>query len=427
MPKKIAAPQAELHVFWDTEHVGTLEARPNGRVRFTYDKDWLKTRNFPISISMPCREEKYDAQVSTIFFENCVPEGGIKAELAQARHIDTADTFNFLREYGRDMAGALSILDKGEPDTDEEYEDITEALENELSRRDPEVPINLFLLFDANLSLAGGQDKLPVLYRDGRFLLSRKSSPTSHIIKPMHSLFRDMPYNEHFCMSLAGKIGLPVQGAAVVNIGGTAVYMTERYDRYSKDGHIFRLHQEDFCQALTVPAEHKYQMKGGPGWQALVNVLVDNPFEERMRSLNTLVDAAIFNFIIGNTDAHAKNFSILYDRENRSMSLAPLYDICSVYPYREHIRHNRIAMSIGKKFNTDKLTVEDWREFAAIFSLSTADLAERIDRMANFAMERIPETLEEHAQLYKNTKIPGVIAKKAMEIATMMKNLAGEL
>jgi serine/threonine-protein kinase HipA len=427
MPKKIATPQAELHVFWDTEHVGTLEARPNGRIRFTYDKQWLEIRDFPISISMPCRKETYDAQTSTVFFENCVPEGGIKAELAQARHIDTADTFSFLREYGRDMAGAISILDKGEPDTDEDYEDITEALESELSRRDPEVPINLFLLFDANLSLAGGQDKLPVLYKNGRFLLSRKSSPTSHIIKPMHSLFRDMPYNEHFCMSLAGKTGLPAQGAAVVTLGGTAVYMIERYDRYIKDGRIFRLHQEDFCQALTVPAEHKYQINGGPGWQELVNVMVDNPFEERMRSLNALVDAAIFNFIVGNTDAHAKNFSILYDRENRSMSLAPLYDICSVYPYRDHIRHNRIAMSIGKKFNTDKLTVEDWREFAAIFSLAVGDLAEKIDKMAHSVTESIPETLEEHAELYKSTNIPGVIAKKAMEIALVMKNLAEKL
>lgn len=408
-------PQAELNVFWGDDQVGSLYSRPNGRVRFAYSPEWLAGPALPISISLPCRPEAHDAAVSSNFFDNYIPEGDIKTELARSRHFSFHDIYMFLREFGKDMAGALTIQEHQPACTHSNYEDITATLEDILAKRDVLSPVNLFVLLDANLSLAGAQDKLPVLYRDGRFFLSRGNAPTSHIIKPAHALFRDMPHNEHFCMTLAGKIGLDVQTVDIVRLGGTPVYMIKRFDRYEKNDQIFRLHQEDFCQALSVPAIRKYEEQGGPGWADMAQVILENPFNDRGSAMNSLVDAAVYNFIIGNTDAHGKNFSILHDRQNGHLSLAPLYDICSVYPYGDIIKkQDRMAMSICRKRRMDKLDEDDWHDFAGIFYLSEDELAERITYLADAVENNIHSVLEAHKNLYAGTDVPALVADHAL-------------
>jgi serine/threonine-protein kinase HipA len=332
----------------------------------------------------------------------------------------------FLREFGRDMAGALSIQEQSLRDVSHDYEDITIRLEDILSKRDKRVPLNLFLLLDANLSLAGGQDKLPVLYVNGRFFLSRGNSPTSHIIKPMHTLFRDFPHNEHFCMTLARKIGLNVQETDIVAIGGEPVYIIKRYDRLENGGQFTRLHQEDFCQALSIPSIRKYQTNGGPGWPELLNVLTENPFINRDEDIDALVNAAIYNFVIGNTDAHGKNFSLLHHREGKEgfLSLAPLYDICSVYPYRDTVTHNRMAMSIGKKQRFDKLDEENWKEFAELAHLSEEELAEKMFAVADAVENNAHAVLESHKDMYAKTDVPKIIVEHALRQTAEIKAMA---
>ena len=416
-------PISELHVFWNMDHVGVLTARQNGRVRFAYSPEWLTQPALPVSISLPCQPEIFDADVSTHFFENYIPEGKIKTELASARHIASHDIFSFLLEFGRDMAGALSIQKGIDLDAPSEYEDITDRLEELLSKRDTQSPLNLFLLLDANLSLAGGQDKLPVLYQDGRFFLSRGCNPTSHIIKPMHTIFRDLPYNEHFCMSLAKAVGLNVQKTEIIDLGGTPVYMIERFDRSVQNGRLIRLHQEDFCQALSIPAIQKYQIRGGPGWPELMKVLEENPFINRSHEINALVNIAIYNCIIGNTDAHGKNFSIFHRREGH-VSLTPFYDLCSIYPYKDIIKHNRMAMSIGGKQRFDKLDEDNWRKFAEIVCLSEEEMSEKMTSVANAIENGTHSVLETHKELYGKTDIPKIISEQAMRYAEEMKTMA---
>jgi len=422
-------PQTELHVFWDTDHVGALAARSNGRVRFTYSREWLAGPALPVSISLPCQVEAHDADASTNFFENFIPEGSIKTELAKSRHIASSDIFSFLREFGKDMAGALSIQEHALQDATLVYEDITERLEDILSKRDTSIPLNLFLLLDANLSLAGGQDKLPVLYQNGRFFLSRGCAPTSHIIKPMHTFLRDLPHNEHFCMTLAKHIGLRVQDADIVTVGGEPVYIIQRFDRTDLNGRLVRLHQEDFCQALSVPAIRKYQAQGGPGWPEMVTVITENPFIRYSRDIAALADVALFNLIIGNTDAHGKNFSLLHHREGGTghFSLAPFYDICSVHPYREVIKHSRMAMRIGNKLRFDELDVVHWRDFAGVFRLSGEELAKRMDAIAGAVESNVQSVLETHKALYANSNIPRIIADAALRHAAEIKAMAGRL
>jgi serine/threonine-protein kinase HipA len=424
----IDLPPTELHVFWAEDHIGLLSARPNGRVRFTYSPEWLAGPAIPVSISLPCQAETHDAEVSTIFFENYMPEGEIKTELAKARKIASHDIFMFLREFGRDMAGALSLQEEPVMNPASDYEDITARLEDILSKRDRRLPLNLFLKLDANLSLAGGQDKLPVLYRDGRFFLSRGNAPTSHIIKPMHTLFKDLPHNEHYCMSLARNVGLNVLETDIVTLGGEPVYMIKRFDRLERAGRLARLHQEDFCQALSIPAARKYQVKGGPGWPELMKVISENPFKNRDKDLEALIDAAIYNFIIGNTDAHGKNFSILYGQaKSGSLSLAPFYDLCSTYPYGDIVTSKRLAMSIGKKQRFDRVEAENWRQFAEVVDLAREELAEKMTKVAEAVEAGSQVVLEAHKELYARTGVPGTIAEQAGRQAAEVRTMAERL
>jgi serine/threonine-protein kinase HipA len=429
MKKTMAANigMSALDVYWHEKHVGKITRRGSGRVRFAYAESWLNANGPQISISMPCQRGQFNADISSNFFENFMPEGTIKKELAQNRRLAAHDLFDFLSEFGRDMAGALTIADENaEPPPPPGYEDITDALAHHLAKRNFKEPINLFLLLDANLSLAGGQDKLPVRYTAGRFELPRGNAPTTHIIKPVHSLFHDLPFNEHFCMTLATRAGLEAAKTEIVYLEGQPVYMVERFDRVIRDGNVIRLHQEDFCQATSIPAAGKYQAKGGPGFAEMFNVLQNNMFNNRSRDTDALIKAAIFNVIVGNTDAHGKNFSVIHHGGN--LSLAPLYDLCSVYPYEDLIPgHHKLAMSIGDTYRVDHLKIKDWQKFAEVFQIDDGSLAEAMSGVSDLVIGHADRVLEEYRELYARTGIPAVIAARAVERACLLKKIADQL
>lgn len=228
------------------------------------------------------------------------------------------------------------------------------------------------------LSLAGAQDKLPVVLSGDRIGLPRHGTPSSHILKPAIHTVRDSVINEGFCLALASAMKLNTARSGIKRIGERFFLLIERYDRVvDEHGYLQRLHQEDFCQASGVAPEFKYQNEGGPDFRSCFELvrLVTRPNAPQVLRL---LDYVIFNALIGNHGAHAKNFSLLYRREG--VVLAPFYDVLStaVYPHLA----SSMAMKIGSKYRFEDVQARHWAQFADTAGLSVAQTRKRILELA---------------------------------------------
>jgi len=243
-----------------------------------------------------------------------------------------------------------------------------------------------------SLSLAGAQSKIPVVLVEGEIALPAPGQATSHILKPPIERFSGTTENEAFAMRLAEKVGLTVAKVEIKRAGGRSFLLVERYDRIrSEDGVLRRLHQEDFCQALGFTSDRKYAADGGPTFRECFDLLrraASRPAVEVLK----LFDAAIFNLIIGNADAHAKNYSLLH-RNNGSIELAPLYDLLSTVYYPE--LSPRLAMKIAKRNTLEDLKSGDWEKFAEETGLALRFIITRARELANAVGEAINETKHE--------------------------------
>ncbi|MDP3177945.1 MAG: type II toxin-antitoxin system HipA family toxin [Spirochaetaceae bacterium] len=310
---------------------------------FRYDKDALRRPGArALSASLPLREAEYTQAKAMPFFAGLLPDGELKRRIADFLHVSETSTLRLLEALGGECAGTVSLI----PDAaDEErgmaeearpsYEEISpealEAMIRDADRRPLLAPSG-----DARLSLAGAQEKLPLLLKDRRWYLPRGGAPSSHILKPGSPLFPEIV-----------QLGRPV-------------LVVRRYDRRSSpDGQIERIHQEDFCQALGIMPDMKYQADGGPGFAdiaKLVRGLCSNPLDD----LGSFIDIAIFNLLIGNCDAHGKNFSLRY--EGPRISFSPFYDLVSTTAWPE--LSTKLSMRFGKEYRLENLSSDDLGSFA---------------------------------------------------------------
>ncbi len=204
------------------------------------------------------------------------------------------------------------------------------------------------------LSLAGAQDKLPVVVDDsGRIGLTRGQTPSTHIIKTPIERLNHTVVNEAFRPMVGRQLGADVVDASAERVAGQEFLLVKRYDRRESDDGIVRLHQEEFCQALGVPTARKYQAEGGPSLAdcfALVRRATAVPAREVIK----LLDDVVLNFLLGNHDAHGKNFSLLYPPESGQAVLAPAYDVLSTFAYRRtHNLTRKMAISIGGEYHPE--------------------------------------------------------------------------
>ncbi|OQY11613.1 MAG: serine/threonine protein kinase [Desulfobacteraceae bacterium 4572_19] len=393
-----------LLVIWDEVLVGTLERHTKGRVVFQYSQDWLNGFAKSISLSLPCRKEKYSPGISTAFFENLLPESDVKTVLAFNRRFNKNDTFAFFENFGEDCAGALSVLSEGNQInfSSGEYECIDNELINVLDKI--AVSPEKYKLFpqmkQARLSIAGAQDKLPVYIKKNRFYLPLTSgSATTHIIKPASAILPDITKNEAFCMELAQIIGLSVPDSKLIEVGGHELFVIDRYDRKQTVNTVLRIHQEDFCQAMGLSVNRKYQESGGPGFlqcrELIDEFLSDNGAKTRLN----FARVTIFNYLIGNCDAHGKNFSIIHETNLR---LAPFYDLLStqVYPL-----DNKFAMAIGKTYKLSRIKEHSFKEFAEHLKLSSKKLLLLMEEVTQAVNNVYAKLLTEHEKKYGISKI----------------------
>jgi serine/threonine-protein kinase HipA len=244
------------------------------------------------------------------------------------------------------------------------------------------------------LSLAGAQDKVAVRIEGNEISLPLGGAPSTHILKPAVERFEGVVFNEALCMKLAAAVGLPAAKVEIRNVDGIEYLLVERYDRRARGNpggppSLERLHQEDFCQAQGIVSEMKYQKEGGPSLQqcfALLREVSSAPVID----LSRLLDMVIYNFLVGNNDAHGKNSSLLYrggGAAGQDVRLAPLYDVVSTSYYPELSKD--MAMKIGGEYSSDKLARKNFEQLAEEAGLAKPIVRSRVPELAETVIAKL--------------------------------------
>lgn len=371
-----------LEVWLLGQSVGQL-IQADGRLSFSYSPRWLQSPSAqPLSRSLPLRPEPFDDKATRPFFAGLLPEGDKRKLVAMALQVSPQNDYALLNGIGGECAGAVTLLEPGQQPTGLPSEQYVRWLDDgELITTLDELPRRPMLAGKdgLRLSLAGAQDKLPVVFINGHIGLPKQNTPSSHILKPAISAVEGSVYNEGFCMALAMRLKLSVASTSIRRVADRVYLLVERYDRLRQpDGSLQRLHQEDFCQALGVAPEYKYQNEGGPDLTQCFD-LIRKATRPSAPQVLRLLDYVIFNALIGNHDAHAKNFSLIYTR--RGTVLAPLYDTLSTAVYANLT--DKMAMKIGSKYKFTEVQKQHWEQFAQAAGLSPVQVKKRILTLAS--------------------------------------------
>jgi len=350
----------KLSVFLGGDLAGRLWLDGRGRFVFQYDGAWLQNPgSLPLSVSLPLRDEVYADDEARPFFANLLPEGEIRLAIAQGLGVSEENDFKLLEALGGECAGAVALLPEGSaPEMAASYRPLSDASLQQMIVATPRRPL-IVGRKGLRLSLAGAQEKVAVYLEGKRLFLPLAGSVSSHILKPQIPRFPGTVENEAYCMQLARRSDLPVP-ESFIRTGAEPVYVVERYDRVrNAAGKLERIHQEDFCQALGVPPGQKYESEGGPTFARCMD-LVARVCREPARDQMTLLRWLTFNLVVGNADAHAKNLSLLIDRDG--FRLAPFCDMLCTAVYPE--LSARMAMKVGGENRPEWVQKRHWERLA---------------------------------------------------------------
>jgi serine/threonine-protein kinase HipA len=380
MPRRRA--HQPLNVFLNGRLVGLLRRASSGAIDFRYAPAWLNWEHtFPVSLSLPLREDRYIGASVINVFDNLLPDSDpVRRRIAERVGADGTDAYSLLSALGHDCVGALQFLPDGaDPGAvgDTAGKPVSDEQISELIRNLAVAPLGVGSDEDFRISIAGAQEKTALLRRDGQWFTPIGTAATTHILKPQIGRLpngvdlSDSVENEYLCLKLLESLGVPAAQAEIADFGGRRTLIVERFDRrWTGDGRLLRLPQEDCCQALSVPPTRKYQSEGGPGMREIINLLKgsDTPGAD----IATFMRANIIFWLLGATDGHAKNFSVFITPGGR-FRMTPTYDVLTAQPSLDTGRITRkqfrLVMSVGKNRHYDIHGIMP-RHF-----LQTADLA----------------------------------------------------
>lgn len=375
-----------LTVYLNGERVGTLDEDDSGLLEFRYAAEWLDRPDaMPLSRSLPLQSESFRGKHARPFFAGILPDEGPRQQIADVLGISERNDFAMLERIGGECAGAVSLLPEDSPPPIVGEMRVRELGEKELADIVAELPRRPLLAGreGLRLSLAGAQSKLPVLVRDAAVALPLGNTPSTHIIKPEPDRFPGLVAVEVLCMTLAKAVGLNVPAVSVRVAGDKPCIVVQRYDRaVGEDGSVTRIHQEDFCQALGFPPERKYQQEGGPLLRDCIGLLREWSTIAAL-DIRDFLDGLIFNVLIGNADAHGKNYSFLYRKGDRR--LAPFYDLVCTLAWPELSKTP--AMKIGKSDSIEKITPMHWQKMAQEARVGWPMLRERIELLCGKTLD----------------------------------------
>lgn len=399
-----------LIVYLRGSRIGFIEFDHDANSReFSYDADYLASSDAcPISLSLPLQEKPFNSWETRLFFENLLPPIIVRRRLEKIIHHDADNYFAFLKTLGGDCAGAIALYPEGvDPSGHEEVlRELTEDEADEIFRALPMSPLLQGVIDNYRISVAGAQDKLVVRLHDGRISLPLYGAASTHIVKPGMDRCEHSVENECFCQRLAAAVGLSASGSLILPVKERRYYVTERYDRRAVDGRVERFLQEDFCQAMGVDSEKKYQSDGGPSAARCFRFLREHSFGlvDQMR----FVDFFLYNFLIGNADAHAKNFSLLH--VDGGSAVSPLYDAMSTLVYPNV--YNAMAMEIGGHYEFKDVTRESFVAFAEKCDVNPRAVLDRLDTL----VERLPQKAQELAEEMSDEEHPSPIYARIGEV-----------
>ena len=395
-----------LHLWHEDRLVGFLRRNATNQIGFQYCDDWLSgSHGFAISISLPLNADPYQPEdaLAHRFFANLLPEGRVRERIVRDLKIPDSD-FDLLRAIGGECAGALSILpDDREPDAGEAYQELTEESFRDLVLRKGQIYAAPRSGMTASqfprLSLAGAQEKCPVLLRGSQFHLPQGESPSSHILKFAMTDYRHVPAYETVLTDLARRVGLHTASVEFhylhVNDHVHEYLIIKRYDRESTTGgEVRRLHQEDFCQALGVGRERKYETDGGISFSECFRLLREVSTEPALDA-EQLLRWQIFNYLAGNSDGHGKNLSLLYHKDG-AIRLAPFYDLVCTRAI-ERI-DPKLALAIGGEHIPGNIQAVHWQKLAAALDIKFGYLQTLVSETTEQVREEIGPAIESFQQ-----------------------------
>jgi serine/threonine-protein kinase HipA len=386
-----------LRVYQNDRLVGHLLKEPSGAIEFRYDRQWLeRSRAFPVSLSLPLREEPWRGESVVAVFENLLPDSDdLRKRIAEKVGAAGVDAYSLLAAIGRDCIGALQFIVgdaapectstlSGEPVDDAAIERLLQSLAH--------APLGLSRDDDFRISVAGVQEKTALLRLDGQWIKPHGTTPTTHLFKtqigklPNGIDLSNSVENEFYCLQLLRHLGLPVNHAEIVTFGQTKALVIDRFDRVWSDGRLIRLPQEDCCQALSVPPARKYQSHGGPGIVAIAELLkgADSPADDH----RTLLQAQLVFWLIGAIDGHAKNFSIFL-HPGGGYAMAPLYDVLTAQPSLDarqiERKQMKLAMSIGNSnhYRIDEIQTRHFFQTGNAAGLSPSLVRKAVEDIAS--------------------------------------------
>lgn len=416
-----------LNVYWKKEIVGILQLDEGRRFVFQYTPGWLKRENpMPLSIGLPLQAEAYNDDRARPFFANLLPESELRRIIARKLGLSEQNDFALLEAVGGECAGAISLLpQESEPKEDGNYCPLDDEQLNALIAELPKRPM-LAGEEGIRLSLAGAQNKLPVYFNGNQISLPMGNAASSHILKPPIKQYEHTVENETFCMMLAARMDLPVPDVTILN-KAEPLYLITRYDRQQHDprdpqvqqSQITRLHQEDFCQALGVAPDMKYEKEGGPSLKACFELLRNNSIQP-VADIRNLLNWVVFNYLIGNADAHAKNIALLFT--NTGPQLAPFYDLMCTAAYEELT--DRIAMKIGGEDRPNWIIERRWQQFAEEidvgYKLVKQTLLDMSNKIVNEAKQLQQQFTEQYGECELLNNIINIIEARAGKVSNIL-------
>lgn len=364
-----------LNVLISDDLVGHVERKADGKLIFRYLDAWREGgKQIPLSLKMPLAAGEYPDKIISRWMWNLLPDNEqVLERWARQFQCSPRNVFALLENVGEDCAGAVQFL------TDERLANPPQnkvrwlaetEIEERLAALRQDAAAGRKREDHGQFSLAGAQAKTAYLYDEvtRSWGIPEGRLPTTHILKPPIPTFAGHSENEVFCLRLAQEAGMSAANAKIIMFGVEKAIVIERYDRFVEQGEFYRIHQEDMCQALAVHPSDKYENQGGPGIVKIMNEVLSRSAAPRVDKAR-FVQAAIFNFLIGGTDAHGKNFSMLIGEFGEAL-MAPLYDISSILPHLKagevdaDPRDIKMAMRVGDKYLMSDIYPRHWERLA---------------------------------------------------------------
>jgi serine/threonine-protein kinase HipA len=474
----------ELIVLLNGQVAGTLKSE-RGKVSFTYANSWRASDDaFPLSLSMPLAANDHPHRTVEPFLWGLLPDNDdVLKNWGKKFQVSQRSAFDLLSHVGEDCAGAIQFvkperIDTILPETQPEPDWLTDVqLAERLRIVGADASAGRLGSDKGQFSLAGAQPKIALFFDGTRWGTTSGRTATTHILKPASVAFPGHAENEHLCLRLAAALGLETAQSNVHQFEDVPTIVVERYDRIifreaaekrkahaaklqaaaaerkargdadagresdalereanedfalaeklfqqAETTYVARLHQEDFCQALSIHPATKYQNQGGPGAKQIVEVIRSNVSSHQSMErdpkfqfaahddVQTFIGALIFNWLIGGTDAHGKNYSLMIGIGGM-VRLAPLYDIASILPYPNiDTRKAKMAMKIGGRYELMEISINDWRKLAASVRVDADALIDRIRGMASELPDRLSDEIRIMRDSGLNHKVIDVLA-----------------